>query len=304
MKKIAVLMSTYNGEKYLKEQLDSIINQKCKYSIDIYIRDDGSTDNTLNIIKDEQKKHTNIYLEIGENIGYNASFFTLLNNINGYDYYAFSDQDDVWMSDKISIAISCIEAHGIDVASLYANCSYLVHDDFIPVGTTQKKIRTINFYNSIIQNISPGHSQVMNNKLREKIIAQRIDYSKIYVYDAWINNVAVAFGNLIFDNRPHTYYRIHANNGFGFGTNKLTWFKERVIRIIRGDAFKASRQIDYFLDIYMSDFEEIYRVEMKAYRKSKTTMINRITYLMNSKLYRQKKYETLLFKCMYFLRLY
>ena len=103
-KKVAILMSTYNGEKYLKEQIESLLAQTYG-NIEIYIRDDGSKDNTIKIIKNYKEKYNNIVLKEGKNIGFINSFFELLNLCNDADYYAYCDQDDVWMNDKIERAV-------------------------------------------------------------------------------------------------------------------------------------------------------------------------------------------------------
>ena len=106
--KVVILLSTYNGEKYLKEQLDSLLNQTYK-NIDIYIRDDGSKDETVNIIKKYQNEYDNIHLEEGKNLGFIKSFFELLKNGDeNVDIYSYCDQDDIWEEDKIERAVKFI----------------------------------------------------------------------------------------------------------------------------------------------------------------------------------------------------
>ena len=96
MKKVIILLSAYNGEKYIREQIKSIINQT--YSeIKIYVRDDGSKDQTPQILK-EFADEGMIKLYLGENIGFVKSFLWLVKNCENADYYAFADQDDVWLS--------------------------------------------------------------------------------------------------------------------------------------------------------------------------------------------------------------
>ena len=120
---IAVLMSTYNGEKYIKEQLDSIFRQK-EVKVTLYVRDDGSTDGTLDIIK---LYHGIILLPFDENKGPGLSFMTLLYHVMGqstkYDYYAFADQDDIWMDNKLIKAIKQIQNNGECV--LYSSNQWL-----------------------------------------------------------------------------------------------------------------------------------------------------------------------------------
>ena len=118
--KIAVLMSTYNGERYLREQIDSILNQKIEVCFDLIVRDDGSTDKTIEILKmyaDAGK----LFFSIGKNVGAARGFVNLLHENPGYDYYAFSDQDDVWNEDKLKKGITAIQ--DIKKPALYCtNC--------------------------------------------------------------------------------------------------------------------------------------------------------------------------------------
>lgn len=95
--KVIVLMSTYNGEKYLKEQIDSILNQ-VKVEVFLMIRDDGSSDNTIAILKEYERQNRNIKIIKGKNIGVGNSFMQLLYNSAEAEYYAFADQDDVWVA--------------------------------------------------------------------------------------------------------------------------------------------------------------------------------------------------------------
>ena len=99
--KIAILMSTYNGHKYLDEQMESLVNQTLKDNMTVYVRDDGSNDDTIEIIEKWSKK-LDVVLYKGENIGPAKSFWDLFMNLGiQADYYAFCDQDDVWEKDKL-----------------------------------------------------------------------------------------------------------------------------------------------------------------------------------------------------------
>ena len=111
-KKVTILMSTYNGEKYLEEQIDSLLNQTYK-NISILIRDDGSKDNTVHIIKEKKKSNDNITLIEGKNVGFIKSFLELINLAEKSDYYAYCDQDDVWMEEKIQRAVEFFEMCGV-----------------------------------------------------------------------------------------------------------------------------------------------------------------------------------------------
>ena len=105
MNELTVCMSAYNGEKYIAEQIESIMTQEgC--SPFLYIRDDGSTDNTLDVAKRAAQKYEGrIAIESGTNIGYRKSFLTALCNAPETEYFAFADQDDVWLPNKCSSAL-------------------------------------------------------------------------------------------------------------------------------------------------------------------------------------------------------
>ena len=109
METVQVLMSTYNGEKYIREQLNSIINQTYP-SIKILVRDDGSSDGTIEILEEYAAKYDNMAYYAGKNLGVIQSFLQLLKDSDDSSaYYAFSDQDDVWLPEKIEKAVEMIE---------------------------------------------------------------------------------------------------------------------------------------------------------------------------------------------------
>ena len=113
MYRVAVLMSTYNGERYLKEQIDSILDQE---GVDtaLYIRDDESADQTVQIIEEYRKKYPGkIHLLKGRNKGPGRSFMELVYKVpDDYDYYAYSDQDDIWLTDKLEEGIRFLNESG------------------------------------------------------------------------------------------------------------------------------------------------------------------------------------------------
>lgn len=287
------MMSTYNGENHLKEQIDSILNQKTEHEVLLRIRDDGSKDGTCKIIKEYMKANPNtIELIKGSNVGYNASFFSLIQNAEGFDYYSISDQDDVWIENKLQSACDAIDKIADNIPVLYASTSYLVHDDLVPYGMTRKKERELSMYNTIIQNICPGHTQVMNNRLIH-LLKEDIDTSKIYVYDSWITNVANLYGKIVFDNNPHTYYRQYEGNQLGSGVGKLGQLLASIKRTETNDGLKYRRQIEYFTEIYQEQLIKagIFQ-EIDLFLES-NTLLKRMTYIIKSKLYRQNKIESL-----------
>ncbi len=107
-KTVIILLSTYNGEKYIEEQLQSIFAQTHWPNCKLFVRDDGSKDGTVSVLKKYEKQGM-LALECGENIGFVRSFFWLINNAPVADYYSFADQDDVWNADKVERAVKMLE---------------------------------------------------------------------------------------------------------------------------------------------------------------------------------------------------
>lgn len=298
-KKIVVLLSTYNGEEYLAEQLDSILKQKTSHQVDIWVRDDGSTDGTVEILKAYERKYPSVFrVFYEENIGYIKSFFELIRKATGYDYYALSDQDDIWLDDKIETAIVQCEACAEERPLLYGSSSFLVNEQLEVMGETQKNLRGITWDNLLIQNIFPGHAQVFNDALCQRLKAD-IDCSKIYVHDFWITYMAMLYGRVIFDNQSHTLYRQHDTNTVGFGKNRIEWILARLKRIGNNDNKQIAAQIGYFYEKCKDDMSEELREKAEEFIASQSSLVRRLSYLCKTKLYRQKKFETILFKILY-----
>lgn len=179
-KKVAVLISTYNGEKYLKEQLDSILNQTYQ-NIEIVIRDDGSTDSTIDIIKEYQKRYHNITLKSGTNIGFIKSFFALL-ELADADYYAYSDQDDVWMENKIELAVNALNnADNSKPNMVFGNSDYYNETmNFIGKGEQHK---IFSFKNSLYECVAQGMTMTIN-QVAKKMIIENIP-EKCLFHDWW-----------------------------------------------------------------------------------------------------------------------
>lgn len=294
-KRILVLMSTYNGEKYIQQQLLSILNQKVDANIYIKIRDDGSSDKTFEILQSNQQKYPDI-IEIvkGKNIGCNASFFELLNSSFGYDYYAISDQDDVWFPEKLQTACEYLGKEDDTVPLLYASAPYLVDANLNPYGMGRKKERDFTIYNTIIQNICPGHSQMMNNALLRKLQGN-LDISRLYAYDAWITNMAILYGKIIYNNNPFVYYRQHGDNSVGTAEGTIGCLLLCMKRIAKGDGHKYKKQIEYFIEYNETELKvQKYYNELERFVRAKN-IVERIIYTMHGKLYRQRKEETLAF---------
>ena len=213
--KITILLSTYNGAKYLREQLDSLYSQTLIDKIDFLVRDDGSTDGTQDILNEYQAKNKNFKWYQGENKRPARSFWELLNKASDSDYYAFSDQDDVWDKDKIEIAIKQLEQldskkpllYMSDVHVVDANLNHLA-DGFVDTNVP------VNYACSLSNSVCPGCTFVFNEEARK--LATRFNAEEYIDHHDWtLYKIVICFGEVIFDKTTHMNYRQHENNVIG-----------------------------------------------------------------------------------------
>ena len=209
---VCVMMSTYNGAHYLQEQIDSIegqYNVNCK----LIIRDDGSQDNTINLIKENCRRYDNIKLISGSNLGSASSFMELLHESPECDYYAFSDQDDIWDLDKLWVAIQ--QLSNTDECALYY-CDYreIDKDGNILSSNDREKLKKLSIYELALTNNCSGCTMVFNKKLRDIIVQNKP--TRMLMHDHYIYFLSVALGASIFcDSQAHISYRQHQNNVIG-----------------------------------------------------------------------------------------
>lgn len=241
---VLVLLSTYNGERFIREQLDSVIAQK-GVTTHILIRDDGSKDSTIKILE-EYSAHPNISFFCGENIGAVASFNELMMRpeLERYDYVAFCDQDDVWDEDKLFIAVKTIGKRQ-DIPILYCS-NLMITDEWLnPIGKMRRPVKNYTNSMSLVQNIGTGCTQVFNRKAYEKY---RLGVSSFMeMHDYWMTLLCIFLGMVIYDETPHIKYRQHNNNVVGV---KKTSTVGAVKHIVNQEQTIRIRMLKDFIDVY------------------------------------------------------
>ncbi len=257
METINVLMSCYNGEKYIEEQLQSILNQKTSRHIEIFIRDDGSKDNTKEVLK-KYADYDNIHVNIAPNVGVVKSFIDLLSYCDEADYYAFADQDDIWFEDKLEKAMNGIsKVEDPNQPILYCSNYYNWNCD---TGETTP-CRNINEPVSIVKTIVSGDSgfgftQVMNHEMRDLVLLYKETNPtmEVYTHDMWCHLLAICFGELVYDHSYTANYRRHGNNVSTQelkGGNMLTHRIWQIKQFLFGSNGKIFRpDVQSFYDIY------------------------------------------------------
>lgn len=214
---IAILMGTYNGADYLHEQLQSIA-QQAYANWSLWVSDDGSLDHTLDILKDwKTTVHPQqVNLIKGPGQGFAKNFLSLVcNPVIKADYYAYADQDDIWLPHKLAHAESMLKPYPASLPALYCSRTMIIHEDGREYCLSKIKAVKPSFPNAIIQNIASGNTMVFNNATREllRMAGPNLD---IYAHDWWTYlAVMAAQGITVFDEQPSVKYRQHDNNQVG-----------------------------------------------------------------------------------------
>ena len=268
MKKITVVMSAYNGSKYIEAQLDSIF-QQVGVKVLCYVRDDGSTDDTLQVLKKYASTSGELIICEGENVGWERSFLLALKDAPQADYYAFADQDDIWFEDKLISGIKMLEKEGSKNKPCMYHCNKIsVTEDLKPLAHQVRRTpRPLNRQNALIQEYAQGCSIIMNENARQ-LITKYIPREKI-AHDFWCGLLCYLFGEVIYDNIPHFYHISHGNNASGEGHMIGSW-KGRLKK------FFAEGTVYYtpFLDLekgyadMLSKTDKEFILKLKCYKKS------------------------------------
>ena len=293
-KKIQVLISTYNGEKYLKELMDSVLNQDIK-QLTLIIRDDGSNDNTLKILsRYSSKKYIKIFFE--KNIGIIQSFFKLLKiSSPNSDYYAFCDQDDIWMKDKLSRAINKLNEFSEEIPLMYCSRTILANDKLNIIRYSKIPRKPPSFSNALVENIATGCTIVINNSAR-KLILKQIPSSAL-MHDWWIYLTVSAFGKVIYDIEPKILYRQHFSNTIGVETNFIRKWNKRIKRFVkRNKKFPITQQVKEFRKIYGIFLPKDKKRKLNKFINSRKTLMSRVFYAFTGEVYRQSLVDDLILR--------
>ena len=245
--RIAVLLASYNGVKYIKEQIDSILNQK-EVDVTIFISDDLSTDGTLEYLQDIYKDFKNIvYLPSGSKFGgAGKNFFRLIKDVDfsSFDFISFVDQDDIWYEDKLIRAIKTIEDKQLDAYSSNVLAFWEDGKEMI-INKSNSQAR----YDYLFEAAGPGCTYVLKKDLAislQKFISENWEnVNKVELHD-WFIYAFARENNYKWhiDEKPSMRYRQHtsnqvgANDGLKAKLKRLkkvfsSWYREEIIKIIK-----------------------------------------------------------------------
>lgn len=300
MNKILVLLSTYNGEKYLNEQLESIRAQCC-VDVRVLVRDDGSKDNTINLMKNFKKKYPSLFEDVihGNNVGSTVSFSELMRVAyekygEDFQYYAFADQDDFWLEDKLNRAVLRLKDLDEAKPNMYCSNKIIVDSNLNKIeGILSPKIE-LTKGRALARNIATGCTMVFNKRALELFVTHKTEYIKIHDHAIFL--ICTFLGNVIYDNEAFILYRQHGHNQLG----GMDAFKDRMRDRLRkkgklnehllertAKAFK-----DAYHDLLSEDDIKLIKV-MSSYRDS---FSNRLRLFFNKDISKERFEENIFFK--------
>lgn len=211
---VSVAMATYNGEKYIKEQLESIISQTYK-NIEVVITDDASTDDTIKVINEFKNKHGFIKVFLSDiNKGVTQTFEHSFTKCGG-DFIAISDQDDIWEPNKIETLLA-----GLDQEDAVYSNSLLIDKTGKSLHKEFKSLMKLQSYYDgspfLMGNCIPGHTILMKTGFAKTILP----LPRGMMFDRWISFCAASNNGIKYVDKPLVRYRQHENNSVGVGRSK------------------------------------------------------------------------------------
>jgi glycosyltransferase involved in cell wall biosynthesis len=270
MSTIGIIMATYNGEKYLREQIESILsNTYTEWHLSIY--DDGSIDQTFSIIKEYEEKYPGKITgyKNKENLGVKHNFLNAIKK-EEYDYIMFCDQDDVWLSDKIEITYQKM----LDVenknpfipitiftdATLVDEKLNVLYDSYF--RTSNLDVKKVDLSHILMENKLIGCTVMIN----KEVIQQLKIPTSPRMHDWWIAIITSSFGKIEFLDRPTILYRQHAANVIG-GQDKISYIKNRISTLKKQkEVLKLTQdQAMQFYDLYKDQLSDKNRYLIKQF---------------------------------------
>ncbi len=237
---IACILAFYNGEKYFQEQIDSIKNQNLRnILLTVFISDDNSPDmnfHNCNFNFVNQNNCNFMYRKLKKNLGYSSNFLNALTSLEKeYDYYCFSDQDDIWYENKLISAVEFIKKNSSKKLHLYcARTDYYDEKCKQKLGSSPIFKRKPSFRNSLVQNIASGNTLMFNN-LAKNVVIKSVNKSIIFQHDWWCYQlISGAGGEILYDKKSYLRYRQHEFNLIGSNNMFFDWLK-RFVSSLKGE---------------------------------------------------------------------
>jgi glycosyltransferase involved in cell wall biosynthesis len=293
---VEVMLSTYNGEKYVTELLESVRAQQYPH-VRLSVRDDGSSDGTVHLLEQLLRGKSHDRLSVGTNIGAAQSFMTLLREVSpDANYAAFCDQDDVWLPEKLSSAVDTVQ--GVEGPGLYCCAVRLVSESLSEIKVHRPCVRGPSFENALVENIATGCTIVLNRAAIE-LLASRAPRT-LLMHDAWCYLVVAGCGSVVYDPHPHVLYRLHASNAIGVGRTLWAEWSGRAARQLReGRERVLTRQAEELRRLYGPQLPTATSRCLEEFLGAESALPLRLRYAARGSAHRQRPLDDLIFRTLY-----
>jgi len=292
--RVAVLLSTYNGEAFLAAQLDSLAEQE-GVDVQVFARDDGSTDATRRILADYAGRWPALAAPAGgEPLGPARSFLALLGSApDGFDHYAFCDQDDVWAPDKLARAAAVLAAQSADHPLLYCSRVRFADDQLRPLGESPLASDT-RFEHLLFENIAFGNTVVLNAAARG-LVATSPPGAGMIMHDWWCALVVSALGQVRYDPTPRVLYRQHRANVIGGPAGRLAEVRKHVRTFWRDPRrfYPIHGQATEFLRLFGDRLQPGQRAAVEALVGSRGSLAKRLRYALSGPMVRARPIDAI-----------
>lgn len=242
--KVAILLCTYHGQRYLAEQLDSFAAQTHS-EWEVWASDDGSEDDTHAILEAYKQRWSpgRMSIHFGPAEGFAANFLSLTCNARiDADCYAYSDQDDIWEADKLENAVRWLETIPSGIPALYCSRTRLVDAQNNEIGLSPLFSKPPSFENALMQNIAGGNTMVFNNAARA-LLREAGDSLSVVIHDWWAYMVVAGCGGQVYyDSTPRLRYRQHGSNLVG--VDSTWWARLKRIHMLWQGRFRLWNEIN------------------------------------------------------------
>lgn len=300
---VCVLLSTYNGERYLQEQIASVRAQE-GVKVCLTARDDGSTDSTAELLSRFQNEHQLKLIPGGGNLGPAVSFLKLLESApNDCQFFAFCDQDDVWQKNKLARATTALAPFDEQVPAMYCSRLEIVDSNLQSLGLSRVPKR-MGFGNAMVENVATGCTMVLNQRARSLIVSALPDQCEMH--DWWIYLVISCFGKIIYDPTPTIRYRQHGGNAVGTSVSLRSELLKRIsrFRTHAGGVFRSAQQAGEFLESYGERLPVDQSELIRKFIRGKRSFFTRLSLVISGKIWRQRRVDGLVLRILILLNRY
>lgn len=302
---IAVLLSAYNGQAYIRQQIDTILKQE-GVELKLFIRDDGSDDATPAIIRKYEGSDNRIIFinrDHRTNIGIQKSFMSLLEfAYRNYDmeYFAFADQDDVWLPGKLQAAVNFLDNIENKKGKLVYTNKVFVDENLELIES--EKIDVYNDYTELFwKSRAAGCTMLFDRKLTEYIL--RVKTKSELIHDSWIYRVAKSIGaTVVFDENSYILYRQHGNNSVGlkslyqyqYHESMWYWIKRFIPMLFEKRSHVLIDAMQEIYDNYYDDLTMEGEKIIRYYLKYRTNVIAKFKLIMNPDMKKRSRKDKML----------